>query len=52
MIQDNLKNDKKELDKLFAKVQETRIKIFIQTLEIKEDTSITRIYSALQTVKK
>lgn len=34
-----------------AKQQEARIKYFIQTLDIKRDTNMTRIYSALQSIK-
>lgn len=31
--------------------ENTRIKMFIQALDIRQDTNMTRVYSALQSIK-
>lgn len=39
---------KKEVSKMLS---EERIKVFIQMLDVKRDTNMTRIYSAIRTSK-
>lgn len=47
----NNQEEKKNLAQLQEKRQDARIKMFIQMLDIKRDTNMTRIYSALQPIK-
>lgn len=47
----NNQDKKKNFAQLQEKRQDARIKMFIQILDIKRDTNMTRIYSALQSIK-
>lgn len=44
--------ENQKLNELKQKAENARIKMFIQTFEIKEDTNMTRIYSALKNNEK
>lgn len=43
--------EKRKLYQIHEKRQDARIKMFIQMLDVKRDTNMTRIYSAIQPIK-
>lgn len=48
---ENHDEEKRKIEELQEKRLEARLKMFVQMLDIKQDTNMTRIYSALKPIK-